>query len=49
MSKDVKLGKAQLFKIIQSGGFLGKALGNVMGNLGKTGIKKIKKVDSFLL
>ena len=28
---DIKLGKAQLFKIIQSGGFLG----NMMSSLGK--------------
>ena len=27
--------KAQLPKIIQSGGFLGKTLGNMMGNLSK--------------
>ena len=35
MSTDIKLSKAQLSKIIQSGGFLGKTLGIMMGNLGK--------------
>ena len=35
MLKDIKLSKAQLSKIIQSRGFLGKTLGNVIGNLGK--------------
>ena len=35
MSMDIKLSKAQFFKIIQLGGFLGKALGNLMSNLGK--------------
>ena len=29
MSKDIKLSKSQLAKIIQSGGFLGKMLGNL--------------------
>ena len=35
MSKDIKLSKAQLSKLIQSGRFLRKTLGNVIGNLGK--------------
>ena len=35
MSKDIELRKSQLAKIIQSGQFLGKALGNMMSNLGK--------------
>ena len=32
---DIKVSKAQLSKIIQSGGFLCKTLGNVIGSLGK--------------
>ena len=32
---DIKLGKVQLSKIIQSGGFLGKTLGNMMSDLGR--------------
>ena len=35
---DIKLSKAQLSKIIQSSGFLGKMLGNMMGNLSKKGL-----------
>ena len=35
MSTDIKLSEAKLFKIIQSGGFLGNMLGNIMGDLGK--------------
>ena len=35
MSKDIELRKSKLAKIIQSGQFLGKALGNMMSNLGK--------------
>ena len=35
MSTNVKLSKIQLCKTIQSGGFLGKTLGNMMGNLSK--------------
>ena len=35
MPKDIKLSKAQLSKLIQSGRILGKTLGNVIGNLGK--------------
>ena len=32
---DIKLGQVQLSKIIQSGGFLGKTLGNMMSDLGR--------------
>ena len=32
---DIKLGKVQLSKIIQSGGFLRKTLGNMMSDLGR--------------
>ena len=35
MSINIKLSKAQLAKIIHSGGFLGKILGNMVGNLGQ--------------
>ena len=35
VSAVVKLSKTHLTKIIQSGGFLGKTLGNMMGNLAK--------------
>ena len=41
MSKDIKLDKAQLSKIIQSGGFLGKTLGNMIGNLGTYAVTDI--------
>ena len=40
MSTDVKLSKAQISKIIQSGGFLGKLLGPLL----KTGLPLIKNV-----
>ena len=40
MSTDVKLSKAQISKIIQSGGFLGKLLGPLI----KTGLPLIKNV-----
>ena len=35
MLTHIKLSKAQLSKIIQSGGLLAKTLGNVTGTLGK--------------
>ena len=40
MSTDVKLSKAQISKVIQSGGFLGKLLGPLL----KTGLPLIKYV-----
>ena len=40
MSTYIKLSKAQLTKIIQSGGFLGKTLGNMMSNLDKKSTTK---------
>ena len=40
MSTDIKLSKAQISKIIQSGGFLGKFLGPLL----KTGLPLIKNV-----
>ena len=40
MSTDIKLSKAQIKKIIQSGGFLGKLLGPLL----KTGLPLLKSV-----
>ena len=40
MSPDLKLSKAQISKIIQSGGFLGRLLGPLL----KTGLPLIKNV-----
>ena len=40
MSTDIKLSKAQISKIIQSGGFLGRLLGPLL----KTGLPLIKNV-----
>ena len=40
MATDIKLSKAQISKIIQSGGFLGKLLGPLL----KTGLSLIKNV-----
>ena len=40
MSTDIKLSKAQISKIIQSGGFLGKLLGPLL----KTGLPLLKSV-----
>ena len=44
MSTDVKLSKAQISKIIQSGGFLGKLLGPLL----KTGLPLLKSVIKLL-
>ena len=40
MSTDIKLNKAQISKIIQSGGFLGKLLGPLL----RTGLPLLKSV-----
>ena len=40
LQTDIKLSKAQIFKIIQSGGFLGKILGPLL----KTGLPLLKSV-----
>ena len=45
MSTDLKLSKAQISKIIQSGGFLGRLLGPLL----KTGLPLIKNVIKLLL
>ena len=44
MSTDLKLSKAQIFKIIQSGGFLGSLLGKLAGPLRKVAIPLAKNV-----
>ena len=44
MSTDLKLSKAQISKIIQSGGFLGRLLGPLL----KTGLPLIKNVIKLL-
>ena len=44
MSTDIKLSKAQISKIIQSGGFLGKLLGPLL----KTGLPLLKSVKKPL-
>ena len=45
MSTDIKLRKAQISKIIQSGGFLGKLLGPLL----KTGLPLLKTVINLLV
>ena len=44
MSTDLKLSKAQIFKIIQSGGFLGSLLSKLAGPLRKVSIPLAKNV-----
>ena len=44
MSTDLKLSKAQIFKIIQSGGFLGSLLSKLAGPLMKVAIPSAKNV-----
>ena len=44
MSTDLKLSKAQIFKIIQSGGFLGSLLSKLVGSLMKVAIPLAKNV-----
>ena len=44
MTTDIKLSKAQIKKIIQSGGFLGKLLGKLAGPLMKTDMPLAKNV-----
>ena len=44
MSNDLKLSKAQIFKIIQSGGFLGSLLSKLAGTLMKVAIPLAKNV-----
>ena len=44
MSTDIKLSKAQISKIIQSGGFLGSLLSKLVGPLMKVAIPSAKNV-----
>ena len=44
MATDIKLSKAQIKKIIQSGGFLGKLLGKLAGPLMKVAMPLAKNV-----
>ena len=48
MSTDLKLPKAQISKIIQSGGFLGSLLSKLAGPLMKVAIPLAKKVLALL-
>ena len=47
MSTDIKFSKAQMSKIIQSGGFLGSLLSNIAGPLMKVAVPFEKKSFSF--
>ena len=44
MSTDVKLSKAQISKIIQSGGFLGSLLSKIAGSLMKVAVPFAKNI-----
>ena len=44
MSTDIKLSKAQIFKIIQSGAFLGSLLGKLAGLLTKVAVPLAKNI-----
>ena len=48
MSTDIKLSKAQISKIIQSGGFLGSLLSKLAGPLMKVAIPLAKKCFSSI-
>ena len=48
MSTDIKLSKAQIFKIIQSGAFLGSLLSKLAGPLMKVAIPLAKKTLASL-
>ena len=48
MSTDIKLSKAQIKKIIQSGGFLGSLLSKIAGPLMKVGMPLAKKCISTI-
>ena len=48
MSTDLKLSKAQISKIIQSGGFLGSLLSKLAGPLMKVAIPSAKKCFSSI-
>ena len=44
MQADIKLSKAQSFKISQSGGFLGSLLGKLAGPLMKVAVPLVKNI-----
>ena len=44
MSTDIKLSKAQISKIIQSGGFLGSLLSKLVGSLMKVAVPLAKNI-----
>ena len=44
MSSDIKLSKAQISKIIQSGGFLGSLLSKLVGSLMKVAVPLAKNI-----
>ena len=48
MSTDLKLSKAQSFKIIQSGGFLGSLLSKLVGPLMKVAVPLVKNILASL-
>ena len=48
MSTDIKLSRAQISKIIQSGGFLGALLSKLAGPLIKVAVPLAKKYFSFI-
>ena len=48
MSTDIKLSKAQIFKIIQSGAFLGSLLSKLAGPLMKVAVSLAKKTLASL-
>ena len=48
MSTDIKLSKAQIFKIIQSGGLLGCLLGKIAGPLMKVAVPLAKNILNIL-
>ena len=48
MARDIKLSEAQIKKLIQSGGFLGKLLSKLAGKLEKVALPLAKNVSAPL-
>ena len=48
MSTDIKLSKAQILKIVQSGGWLGSLLGKLSGPLMKVAVPLVKSILASL-
>ena len=48
MATDINLSKAQIFKIIQSGGFLGALLSKIAGLLKKVAVPFAKNILALL-